>query len=83
MKAKLLEALELDKKGDWVGAHKIVQDVGNQTAYWIHAYLHRKEPDLTLLTGISGQKEQCQIIVLKRNGRKFMIILFPTSLRNP
>ena len=46
MKARLLEALELDKQGDWKGAHKTVQDLGNQTAYWIHAYLHRKEPDL-------------------------------------
>ena len=46
MKNKLLKALELDKNGDWQGAHKIVQDMGNHMAYWIHAYLHRKEPDL-------------------------------------
>ncbi len=47
MKAKLLKALELDKNGDWQGAHQIIQDVGNLPAFWIHAYLHRKEPDLT------------------------------------
>lgn len=46
MKEKLLEALELDKNGDWQGAHRIVQDIGNQPAFWIHAYLHREEPDL-------------------------------------
>ncbi|HKI89731.1 MAG TPA: hypothetical protein VKA38_11940 [Draconibacterium sp.] len=46
MKEKLLKALELDKNGDWQGAHQIVQDIGNQPAYWIHAYLHREEPDL-------------------------------------
>ena len=46
MKDKLLKALELDKNGDWDGAHRMVQDMGNQVAYWIHAYLHRKEPDL-------------------------------------
>lgn len=46
MKEKLLEALVLAKNGDWQGAHQIVQDIGNPSAYWIHAYLHRKEPDL-------------------------------------
>jgi len=43
----LLNALETDKKGDWNKAHEIVQDMKNPYAYWIHAYLHRKEPDLT------------------------------------
>lgn len=47
MKDKLLKALDLDKNGDWGGAHKMVQDIGNRDAYWIHAYLHRKEPDLS------------------------------------
>ncbi len=47
MKEKLLKALELDKSGDWHGAHQLIQDMGNHTAYWIHAYLHRKEPDLS------------------------------------
>ena len=46
MKQKLLKALELEKDGNWDGAHKIVQDMGHRLAYWIHAYLHRKEPDL-------------------------------------
>lgn len=47
MKEKLLKALELEKKGDWDKAHKIVQDLHHPWAYWIHAYLHRKEPDLS------------------------------------
>ena len=46
MKEKFLKALELDKQGDWAGAHKAIQDMGHHIAYWIHAYLHRKEPDL-------------------------------------
>ena len=46
MKKKLLEALEIEKKGDWNKAHEIVQDLNHPQAYWIHAYLHRKEPDL-------------------------------------
>jgi hypothetical protein len=46
-KEKLLKALEVEKNGDWDKAHEIVQDMHNKLAYWIHAYLHRKEPDLT------------------------------------
>jgi len=36
----------LDKKGDWHAAHEIVQGLENTYAWWVHAYLHRKEPDL-------------------------------------
>ena len=32
-------------KDDWDMAHNIVQDINNETAYWIHAYLHRVEGD--------------------------------------
>jgi len=42
----LLAALELDKNGDWDAAHTIVQSLEDTRAYWIHAYLHRKEGDL-------------------------------------
>lgn len=47
LKGELLKALDLDKNGDWEGAHNIIQDMGNITAYWIHAYLHRKQPDIS------------------------------------
>jgi hypothetical protein len=47
MKEKLIKALETEKEGDWGKAHEIVQDMQHQWAYWIHAYLHRKEPDLS------------------------------------
>jgi hypothetical protein len=40
-----LQSLELDKAGDWNGAHELIQDVNSQEASWIHAYLHRKEGD--------------------------------------
>ncbi len=33
-------------KGDWEGAHSIVQDDPGKEAAWIHAYLHRAEGDL-------------------------------------
>lgn len=40
-----LEALWYDAKGDWDKAHKLIQDLGDKKASWIHAYLHRKEGD--------------------------------------
>jgi len=40
-----LHALWLDLNGDWDGAHGIVQQMTDTNAMWIHAYLHRKEPD--------------------------------------
>lgn len=39
-------ALWLDLHGDWGGAHRVVQALNDPTAMWIHAYLHRKEPDI-------------------------------------
>jgi len=44
--AQLKKALELDRDGDWDGAHTIVQGIESTDSYWIHAYLHRKEGDL-------------------------------------
>ena len=43
---QLKNALELDRSGDWDGAHRIVQKMESTDAYSIHAYLHRKEGDL-------------------------------------
>lgn len=42
----LKNALELDRNGDWDGAHAIVQGIESADSYWIHAHLHRKEGDL-------------------------------------
>jgi hypothetical protein len=42
-----LTALWYDAKGDWDKAHHIIQDVPDKTAAWIHAYLHRKEGDIS------------------------------------
>ncbi|MHB8901824.1 MAG: hypothetical protein ACYC6Y_23970 [Thermoguttaceae bacterium] len=44
--AELKRALELDRDGDWDGAHRIVQGIESAAAARIHAYLHRKEGDL-------------------------------------
>lgn len=43
----VLQALWIDAHGDWDGAHKIIQDMSDRSAAWVHAYLHRKEGDLT------------------------------------
>jgi hypothetical protein len=41
-----LRALWYDLHGDWDAAHSIVQRMSDVNAMWIHAYLHRKEPDI-------------------------------------
>ncbi len=43
----LLRALLRDARGDWDGAHRIAQDIEGTSAAWVHAYLHRKEGDLS------------------------------------
>ena len=45
--SKNLEALWHDAKGDWHAAHDIVQITSGYDGDWIHAYLHRKEGDLS------------------------------------
>ena len=42
-----LKALWYDAKGNWDEAHQIIQDVPDKNASWIHAYLHRKEGDIS------------------------------------
>jgi len=44
---KTLQALWYDKKGDWDKAHQIVQNASDPDSAWVHAYLHRKEGDLS------------------------------------
>jgi hypothetical protein len=43
----LLNALWHDEKGDWEKAHEIAQDVVSVDGWWVYAYLHRKEGDLS------------------------------------
>jgi len=42
-----LVALWYDARGDWQRAHAIVQAEATAQAAWVHAYLHRKEGDLS------------------------------------
>lgn len=41
-----LKALWYEGKGDWDQAHRIVQDIEDAKAAWVHAYLHRREGDI-------------------------------------
>lgn len=44
---ELLKAMFFDKTGNWDAAHKTVQDINGKDAAHIHAYLHRKECDIS------------------------------------
>ena len=43
----LIKALLLDRQGDWKGAHEIAQEQKNAQGDLVHAYLHRKEGDIS------------------------------------
>jgi hypothetical protein len=42
-----LVALWHDGHGDWDQAHRVAQDIDDDTGAWVHAYLHRKEGDIS------------------------------------
>ena len=42
-----LVALWHDGRGDWEAAHRVAQDIDDADGAWVHAYLHRKEGDLS------------------------------------
>ncbi|MCL5998356.1 MAG: hypothetical protein M1546_20235 [Chloroflexi bacterium] len=42
-----LQALWYDAKGDWQTAHTRAQAQADSNGAWVHAYLHRKEGDLS------------------------------------
>ena len=44
--SEYLQALWYDGKGNWNKAHSVIQNMEDNTAAWIHAYLHRKEGDI-------------------------------------
>jgi hypothetical protein len=42
-----LRALRLDRRNDWEGAHHATQEGDTIEGAWVHAYLHRKEGDVS------------------------------------
>lgn len=45
--APALAALWHEAKQDWARAHEMVQHQDDNECAWVHAYLHRKEGDLS------------------------------------
>jgi hypothetical protein len=43
----LLQALWHERRGDWTRAHEIAQDIETADAALVHAYLHRREGDVS------------------------------------
>lgn len=43
----VLKALWFDGKDDWEGSHNVAQEINDKNGSWVHAYLHRKEGDLS------------------------------------
>ncbi|RXK58892.1 hypothetical protein ESA94_16015 [Lacibacter luteus] len=41
-----LQSLWYDAKDNWHKAHALVDSLNDNTACWVHAYLHRKEGDI-------------------------------------
>ena len=42
-----VQALWWDARGDWKRAHECAQEQDDRVGAWVHAYLHRKEGDLS------------------------------------
>ena len=45
--SEYLLSLWYDYKNDWGKSHDIIQSLEDVNAAWIHAYLHRKEGDIS------------------------------------
>ena len=45
MNEELIQAVADALAGKWDSAHRTVQKIENETAYWIHAVLHKIEGD--------------------------------------
>ena len=41
-----IQALWVERDGDWREAHELVQVLETKEAFWVHAYLHRREGDI-------------------------------------
>ena len=44
---EVLKALWYDGKNDWTGSHNVAQEIDDKNGSWVHAYLHRKEGDIS------------------------------------
>ena len=44
---EILKALWYDGKDNWNESHNVAQDIDDKNGSWVHAYLHRKEGDIS------------------------------------
>ncbi len=42
-----IKALWYDAKENWKTAHNLIDKMEDKKAFWLHAYLHRKEGDIS------------------------------------
>ena len=42
-----IQALWYDAKGNWQHAHSLIDSLDDKNSCWVHAYLHRKEGDIS------------------------------------
>ena len=42
-----VKALWYDAREQWDKAHQLIQEINDEKAAWVHAYLHRKEGDIS------------------------------------
>ncbi|MEP6468068.1 MAG: hypothetical protein ABJB05_17280 [Parafilimonas sp.] len=42
-----IQALWWDAKGNWQQAHALIDSSDDKNSCWVHAYLHRKEGDIS------------------------------------
>lgn len=45
--SEAMRVLWFDGRGDWKAAHDIAQDMPSEDGSWLHAFLHRREGDLS------------------------------------
>src|SRR5437868_6886593 len=43
----LVRSLWHDARGDWARSHELAQEENSRDGSWVHAYLHRKEGDIS------------------------------------
>ncbi len=41
-----IQALWIERNGNWRNAHELVQALETKEAFWVHAYLHHREEDI-------------------------------------
>ena len=66
-----LKALWFDAKNDWSKAHDLADSIKDKNAYWVHAYLDRKEGDNSNANYWYNKagKNNAALFIRKRMGR--------------